>query len=131
MTIEKICETINGLINKARAPLATIPGILLACSAIKRPGLSAMLMASEVIRRQGEAGAPMGGRNKDGSPSVTEAMERIRMEAIVDAIKMMGKVQTAIPIGGIEFMGTGASIAGPVVVKGFNINVPHGIGIFG
>ena len=130
MTIQSICDSITKLINTARTPLNTIPAAILVCSAINRPGLSPMLIASNIIRRQSEAGAPFGAA-ADGSANIAEAMERIRVEEMVKALKMDAKVQVGIPIGGIQFTGTGANAGGPVVVKGFNINNAHGIGIIG
>lgn len=128
--VDKICDFISSMTTKARGPLQTIPAIILVCSAINRPGLSSMLIASNIIRRQSEAGAPMGPA-KDGGANIAEAMERIRVEEIIKAIKMDSKVQIGIPIGGIQFTGTGANAGGPVVISGFNINSPHGIGIIG
>lgn len=128
--VDKICDFINNMTTKARGPLQTIPAMILVCSAINRPGLSAMLITSNIIRRQSEAGAPFGPA-KDGGANIAEAMERIRVEEIVKAIKMDSKVQIGIPIGAIQFTGTGANAGGPVVVTGFNINSPHGIGIIG
>jgi len=130
MTIQSICDSINKLITTARTPLATIPSILLVCSAINRPGLSPMLIASNIIRRQSEAGAPFGPA-ADGGANIAEAMERIRVEELVKAIKMDSKVQIGIPIGGIQFVGTGANAGGPVTITGFNVNSPHGVGIIG
>lgn len=69
MNIESITNKINKVIEGVRAPLATIPALLLVCSAIKRPGLSAMLIASNIIRRQAEAGAPFGPAD-DGSSNI-------------------------------------------------------------
>lgn len=130
MSIESICDSISSVLEKARAPIATIPAILLICSAIKRPGLSAMMIASRIIKRQSEAGAPFGAA-ADGSANVAEAMERIRVEEMVNALKMESRVQIGMPIGGVQIMATGANSGGPVVVNGFNINMPHGDGIVG
>ena len=130
MNIRSICNSIDKLITKARMPLAVIPSVMLVCSAINRPGLSAMLTASNIIRRQSEAGA-IPGPSPDGGANISEAMERIRIEEIFKAIKFDGKVQIGVPIGGIRFSGTGASAAGPVKVEGFNVNSPYGVGIFG
>lgn len=130
MSIESICNSISNVLEKARAPIATIPAILLICSAIKRPGLSAMMIASRIIKRQSEAGAPFGAA-ADGSANVAEAMERIRVEEMVNALKMESRVQIGMPIGGVQIMATGANSGGPVVVNGFNINMPHGDGIVG
>lgn len=130
MTIQSICDSITSLINKARTPLNAIPAALLVCSAVSRPGLSPMLIAANIIRRQTEAGAPFGAA-ADGSANIAEAMERIRVEEMVKALKMDAMVQVGIPIGGIQFIGTGANAGGPVVIKGMNTNMPRGIGIIG
>lgn len=130
MTIQAICNAISNLINTARTPMATIPASIIATSAVERPGLSAMLIASNIIRRQSEAGAPVGPA-ADGGSNIAEAMERIRVEEMIKALKLDAKVQIGIPIGGIQFQGTGASPAGPVVVKGTNTNAPYGVGIIG
>lgn len=128
MNISSICKSISSLMEKARAPLAPIPAIILACSAIKRPGLSAITIAGNIIRRQSEAGAPVG-LNIDGSRNVAEAMEVIRVEEILKAIRLEGKVEIAIPIGGITTLGQGANSGGPVVVTSVNTNPVYGTGI--
>lgn len=130
MTIEKISSAINNLINKARAPIATVPAILLVCSSIKRPGLSPIITAANIIRRQAEAGAPIGSA-ADGSSNISEAMERIRVEEIFKAIKMDSRVQVGFPLGAIRIMGVGSNGGGPVTINGFNVNIPHGDGIIG
>lgn len=98
--VKTICEKINRLISTVRIPLPSIPAILISCSVINRPGLSSMMMASEIIRRQAEAGAPFGPL-PDGSSNVMEAMERIRCETIVNMIKRDLKIETSIMPGSI------------------------------
>lgn len=129
MNIENICESITKLLNKARAPLVAIPGVILACSAIKRPGLSAMMIASNIIRRQSEAGAPVGPA-ADGSRNIAEAMEVIRVEELLKAIHLDGKVEIVIPAGAITSVGSGANSGGPVVVTSINTTPVTGIGVF-
>lgn len=128
MTLEYICDALSALVEKARKPMTYIPAALLVCSAINRPGLSVMTVAANIIRRQTEAGAPVG-PSADGSPSIAERMERIRVEEIFKAIKLDANVQIGLPIGGIKITGTGANAGGPVVIKGFNNNAAHGQGI--
>lgn len=130
MTIDSICNKITSLIDGIKGPIATIPAILLANSTVKRSGMSAMEIASRIISRQAEAGAPFGPA-ADGSPNISEKMERIRVEEIINALKMDSRVQIGIPIGGIQIMATGANAGGPVVCTGFNVNYPHGDGIIG
>ena len=127
-SIQNICDGINKALEAIRIPFTYIPATILVCSAIKRPGLSAMLIASNIIKRQSEAGAPCGPA-ADGSANVAEAMERIRVEEMVKALKMDARVQIGIPIGGIQITGTGANAGGPVTINGFNINAPHGDGV--
>ena len=42
--IQKICDGIEKAIQYCRVPLTYIPAILLVCSAVQRPGLSAMII---------------------------------------------------------------------------------------
>ena len=128
MTIASICERINNLITTVRKPLQSIPAVLLVCGAISRPGLSAMLITANIIRRQAEAGAYFGPL-PDGTANVQEAKERIRVEEIIKAIKSDMKIEVGIPAGGIQIQATGANAGGPVEVVGFNINPVHGDGI--
>ena len=128
MSIDTICNSITSLIDKAKQPFPTIPAMLLATGTISRPGLSAMSIASRIIQRQSEAGAPYGPA-ADGSANVAEAMERIRVEELVNALKMDSRIQIGIPIGGIQITATGANAGGPVVSQGFNTNFCHGDGI--
>lgn len=66
-------------------------------SAILRPGLSATKIASEIISRQSQAGAIIG-VNDDGSANISEKMEVIRVEEIIKAILLDGKITiTTIP----------------------------------
>ena len=95
LTIKDICEKIGNLIDTVRIPLPTIPAALIACGAINRPGLSPMLIASEIIRRQPEAGAYFGNL-PDGSKNIMEAMEVIRAEVYCNAIKNDLKIETAL-----------------------------------
>lgn len=100
ISVQEICKNIENLISKVRIPFPSVPAVLIACSVIKRPGLSAMMMASEIIRRQAEAGAYFG-KLPDGSDNIMEAMERIRCEVIVNAIKNDLKVEASINPGSI------------------------------
>lgn len=130
MGIEQVCNAIENAISAARAPLATIPAILLICSAISRPGMSAMLIASRIIQRFGEKGIPTGNA-ADGSANLAMLAEAIRAEEYVKAIKLESRVQATTPIGGIQILATGSNSGGPVVSTGFNINFPHLDGVVG
>lgn len=130
MDISSICNSLNSVFESVRPPLNSIPPILLASATIYRPGMSAMLIASNIIARQSEAGAPFG-PNTDGSKNIAEAMERIRVEEIIKALKFDSQVQIAIPQGSMVFQGTGSNAGGPVTVVGTNIAPVMGTGIIG
>lgn len=127
MGIQQIASTIEKLLTQARAPLTIVPSILLVCSAIQMPGVSSKTIAANIIKRQGEAGAPLGAA-ADGSQNISEAMEVIRVEEIVKGFKQMARIDSAIPIGAIQVAGTVQTAAGPGTFQGFNIN---NSGIFG
>jgi hypothetical protein len=127
MNIQSITNTINKLIQSARLPIKTIPTVMLLCSVIKRPGMSAMLAAANAIKGQSKFGAPTGDL-PDGTPNMMNAMMYTLTEAIYRDIKMNGVVQIGIPIGGIEVTVMGENAGGPVVCKGTNTNNATGYG---
>ncbi len=129
MSITNIIQNLSSFImNKMSIPLIPVPAIMLICSTIKRPGLSPMLIASRIITRQQDFGAPVG-VNIDGSPNLMNQMFYVVADEIVNAIKMEGKVEIAIPPGGITTIGTGANAGGPVIVTSNNIMPVSGNGI--
>ena len=109
MGIAQIASTIEKLLTMARAPLIMIPSILLVCSAIQMPGLSAKTIAANIIKRQGEAGAPMGAA-ADGSQNISESMEVIRVEEMIKGLKTMARIDAAIPMGSIQVAGDRKSV---------------------
>lgn len=130
MNILDICNTVTNAFESVRLPMNKIPATLIALGSVNRPGISPMLVASKIISRQSEAGAPYG-PNSDGSANIAEAMERIRIEEIVNALKFDSMVQIAIPPGSIHIQANGANAGGPVSVVGTNINNVYGTGIIG
>ena len=124
MTVADICKKLVRMMNMVRVPAKTIPAALINCGAIMRPGLSPTVIASNIVRRMPEAGA----ENSEFS-KVAEAMERVRVEEIVNAIKSDMKIEVGLAPGSIQFTGVGANGGGPVEVTGFNINAVHGDGI--
>lgn len=121
MGIEQIAQTIEGWIAKARAPLTVIPAALIVCSAIQMPGISSKSIAASIIRRQGEAGAPVGAA-ADGSQNISEAMEVIRIEEIVKGFKLGARIDSALSIGSMLVSGTVQTAAGPGTFQGTNVN---------
>ena len=126
-SIMSICDLVLGAVEGVRIPATLLPSPLLYTGSLCKPGISPMFVASKIISRQSEAGAPYGPM-ADGSANVAEAMEVIRVEEIIKAIHDDGQIQISIPPGGIMVMGTGANAAGPVSITGTNTNFVSGIG---
>lgn len=90
-------------------------------SSLLRPGLSPTKIATEIIKRQSEAGAIVGA-NDDGSANISEKMEVIRVEEIINAILLDARVSIAVLPGQKT---TPAAPGAPVVT----IDVGNGYGI--
>ena len=129
MNVSNIVENISSFMKKwVSVPLIPIPPIMLVCASVRRPGLSPMLISSRIISRQGEFGARVG-VNIDGSPNMMNQLFYVIADEIVTALKMEGKVEVAIPPGGITTIGTGANAGGPVIVTSNNVTPISGNGI--
>ena len=50
MTISTIVDTVTNTLNSAKIPANVLPPLLLKCTALNRPGLSAYKIATEVIK---------------------------------------------------------------------------------
>ncbi len=120
-TINNIADTINNVINRARPPQTTIPVLLLVCSAINRPGLSAMELAARVISRQKQHGLAFGPL-PDGAQNGYETIIKLFAEELVDMFKTKCKIQTGTPIGAIQSIGTAQTPAGLATVTVINAN---------
>lgn len=129
MALNNIIQTLSSFIqNKLNIPLIPIPAVMLVCSTIKRPGLSPMLITSRVINDIGEKGAHIG-VNIDGSENLMNQMCFSMVNQIVNALKLEGKVEIAIPTGGITSSGVGSNSGGMVYVQSFNTGPVSGSGI--
>ena len=126
--IERISNAIERAFDSIRPPLASIPPLLLVCEVYTRPGLSAIALASSIIRRLPEAGIETG-VNTDGTPNKINAFVRIFSEEIVREIKDNAKVSCVITPGSIMTTGTGGNAGGPVVVQSTNTMVGKTMGI--
>lgn len=117
--INKIANGIEKAFSTVRAPLQIIPPILLICEIYQRPGLSAIALASSIIKRLPEAGIETG-VNNDGSPNKINQFVRILSEEIIQEIKDNARVTCVVESGTINSLGTGANAGGPVVVTSVN-----------
>lgn len=125
MAMNNIIQRLSSFIqNKLSIPLIPISGIMLLCSTIKRPGMSPMLITAKIIDQLGEKGVPIG-VNIDGSPNLMNQMYFTMVDQIINAIKMDGKVEIAIPPGAIVSSG----FANGVPVISNNVVAVSGSGI--
>ncbi len=81
-----------------------------------RPGLSPRKTAAAIIKRQAEAGIPVGPL-PSGKISPDEIMERIRVEEIFNSITSEMVVDVAVQPG-ISITAVGGNAGGPIVVEG-------------
>lgn len=117
--LEKIVSAITKLIEKARTPFVPIPAAILACSIFKRPGMSAMIIASNIIRRQSEFGAPTGPL-PSGAPNKMNALIYVIADEIVKELQHNCIIESVAPAGTLNITGTGMSPVGPITFTGTN-----------
>lgn len=127
ISTNQIIQLVKAVIQDNKPPALPIPPPLILTGGFQRKGLSAREMAKEVIVRQQEAGAPIGAL-PDGSESITEKMERIRMEVIVRYLLEEARITTVIPAG-IPVTTTGVCPVGAVATQGATISFGVGTSI--
>lgn len=126
--IQSICQTIQTLMESIRPPANIIPGIIMICSLVKRPGLSTIFSVGNIITNLSKKGF-ITGKNEDGSANMTNLLVEAIVSEIYRAIKKDMNLQVAFQPGSMMFMGTGANAGGPVVVNGVNTTFGQGVGV--
>lgn len=120
MNISTLVNSITNTLNSARIPAGILPPLLLKCTSLTRPGLSAYKIATEVIQNNGKLGIPTG-PNPDGSDNKINAYTYSIIKCIVEALKNDAAVQIAIPMQSLLIQATGANGGGPVTCVGTNL----------
>lgn len=127
-SISSIINTVSAAFQLPKQPVTPLPPPLITLGAKLRTGLSARDIASRIISRQSEAGAPSGDIF-ESSNNISEAMEVIRIEEIINAILTESKVDVVIPPGvPIAAVGVG-NLAAPVISQGATTSFGIGDGI--
>ncbi len=127
-SIKNIFDIISATLNASRTPPPEIPSVLLLAGAKLRVGLSPLTIASRIIARQVEAGAPVGVL-PSGGKNISEIMYAIIVEEIINSIQTEGRVDVAIDMG-IPLTAEGVGADGiPVTTVGRTIGVGTGKGI--
>lgn len=127
-SIQKIANSINKLLNKVRTPIIPIPAILLLCSVFKRPGLSPMMIAANVIKRQSEFGAPTGPL-PDGTPNMMNSLIYVIVDEVVKEAQKNCVIESVIAPGTMVITGFGANGGGPITTIGTNTTPVKATGI--
>lgn len=128
-------SSLNGVLNTVlsafkipEAPIEPLPPPLVMIGAKLRPGLSAESIAAEIISQQSDAGRVVGNVFADG-PNVEEAMEVIRIKAIINALLTEARVDVVIPPGvSVSTIGIG-NLGAPVLAQGATTSMGIGDGI--
>jgi hypothetical protein len=128
MTISTIVDTVTNTLNSAKIPANVLPPLLLKCTALNRPGLSAYKIATEVIKNNKALGIPTD-KNPDGSDNMINQYTYNLVKCIVNAIKNDATVQVAIPMQSLLIQATGGNAGGPVTCIGTNLLDSIGNGI--
>lgn len=116
-SIDDIQQIIQAVVANIETPAPNVPAPLVLLANTNKKGLSAREVAKNIIARQSEAGAPIGPL-PDGEESISEKMEFIRVQEILEHIIKNAKIQVVIPPG-TPITATGISAAGvPVTVQG-------------
>lgn len=127
-SIANILSIISSAFSLAKTPSTPLPPPLITVGGNLRPGLSSRDIASRIISRQSQAGVRQGDIFVS-SNNKSEAMERIRVEEIINALLTEGKVDISIPPGTpISAVGPG-NYGAPVVVQGATTSFATGNGI--
>ena len=127
-SIKNIIEIILGAFKLPTQPVTALPPPLITLGANLRPGLSSKEIASKIISRQSQAGAPVGDIF-DSTNNISEAMEAIRAEEIISAILTQSKVDVVIPPGvPISAVGIG-NLGAPIISQGATSSFGTGSGI--
>lgn len=127
MNLKSIIGSITSVFERTKTPLEPLPPQIILLGGLKRSGLSAEEMASEIIARQSEAGAPFGEVFSD-SNNVSESMELIRCQVIVENLLTNAKIEVVIPQG-VPVVATGANAGGAIVVTGTTTATASGYGV--
>jgi hypothetical protein len=119
-----ILKTLLNLFKISNVSLSQAMPSPLILASTARPGLSPSKIAARIIRRQAEAGIPVGPL-PSGEISPDEIMEKIRIEEMINAITSEMVVDVAVKPGTV-IQGTGGNAGGPVQVAGTVLGIASG-----
>lgn len=127
-SIGNILQIILSAFSFPQQPVTPLPPPLIMLGGSMRTGMSSKELASRVISRQSEAGAPTGDIWGDGE-NVMEGVISIMSEEVVNMIQTEAKVDVVVPPG-IPLTSIGAGNFGaPVISQGYTTSYKQANGI--
>ena len=111
MGIQQICNTIKNYFKNVRKEYPALPGILIVCSMVKRPGLSTIQSTANIVNGLAKLGIPTGPM-PEGCPNMTVGYSYAQTKEIFRAIKQDASGQLAFQPGSIDFVVGGGSGTG-------------------
>ena len=128
MTITDAVNTVTNALESAKTPANVLPPLLLKCTALNRPGLSAYKITTQIIQNNKAIGIPTDPNPDESDNKINQYTYNV-VKCIVDAIKYDATVQVAIPMESLLIQATGANAGGPVTCVGTNLLDSIGNGI--
>lgn len=123
-----VINALNAALETPSAPLTPHQPIIVGAGAKLRSGLSARKIATKIIARQSEAGAPVGDIFSENS-NIMETMLVIMIEEIISALQLDAKIEITIDPGvQVTTIGTG-NLGSPVPSQGATTNIASGVGV--
>lgn len=127
-SIEEVIQLLQAVLNTVDVPPTEIPAPLILLANVNKKGLSAREVAKKIIVRQAEAGAPVGPL-PDGQESISEKMEYIRIQEILEHLIQNMRIRVVLPPGTpVTAAGVGADGV-PVTVQGATTGLAIGTAI--
>jgi len=127
-SMSNVINTLKAAFAVPRTPVQSLPPQLVMVGARLKPGLSARNIASNVIARQSEAGAPVGNIFSENT-NIMESMVAIMVEEVVSALQLDAKIEIVVPPG-VQVTTTGlGNMGGPVISQGATTNMGVGEGV--
>lgn len=107
MGIQQITQSIKNLFNNTRSSFPILPGLLIACSMCKRPGLSPIQSTANITTDLAKLGIPTG-QMPEGCANMSVGYSYAQTKEIFRAIKQDASAQLAFMPGSINFVVGGA-----------------------